>query len=86
MKIAKISNTFSSPQKIVKPLKEKKEFFTQKCKDISHKKFSEISTKEIPWFVAAIGLILPIPFASVAGFIIGKGVEISINTIRKKKQ
>lgn len=85
MKIVEISNTFNRPQKIVNPLKEKKEVFTQKCRDISHKKISEISTKEIPWFAAAIGLILPIPFACIAGFLIGKGVEITINALRKKK-
>lgn len=85
MKIEKVSNVFFKPQKITKPLKEKKDVFTQKCKDIRHKKFSEISTKEIPWFTAAIGLMIPLPLACVVGFIIGKGVEISINAIRKKK-
>lgn len=84
MRITKINNALPKLQRPLQPIKQKKEDLLQKCSEVKHKRIKDLSTKEIPFLAALIGLFSPIPFGFLIGYGLGKLVEWSVNAFKKK--
>ncbi len=80
MKIIRINNL----NKPLTPLKRQKENLLLKCDEVRHKKLKDLSSKELPFFGAFVGLFSPLPFGFLIGYGLGKLMELGINFFKKK--